>query len=518
MAAKGEGRDGQADATTEALVRGGKTVEKFDIFQDIAERTGGDIYIGVVGPVRTGKSTLIKRFMNQLVLPNIADENDRQRAIDALPQSAGGRSIMTTEPKFIPDDGVSVQFKEQISFKVRFVDCVGYQVAGALGYEEMEGVPRLVESPWYEEPVPFEQAAEVGTRKVISDHSTIGLVVTTDGSFGELPRDAYVPAEERVVEELRDLGKPFIVILNSSRPYDPQTVELAGELEHRYDVPVLPINAHELSPDDIQMILEQVLYEFPVKTVDIRMPDWVKELDAGHWLRARFDTAVGSATAMIHRLRDIDSAISDLSAFDLTEEVILRDMDLGSGEAVIEMTARPDLFYQVLSEVAGHGLGSQGDLLRYFRVLVYAKNEFDKVEDALREVRSTGYGLVPPVLDDINFEEPEPVRQGPHFGVRLRAAAPSIHMIRADISTEVTPIIGTERQCEELMQYLMEKFEDDPQKLWNTDLFGKPLIELVREGIQNKLYKMPDNVQDKLQETIQRLVNEGSGGLICIII
>jgi stage IV sporulation protein A len=492
-------------------------MEKFDLFQDLAERTGGDIYIGVVGPVRTGKSTLIKRFMERMVLPAITDPNDRERAIDSLPQSGSGRTVMTTEPKFIPDDGVEIQLNDAIKFRARLVDCVGYAVPGALGYIEEDG-PRMVLTPWSEDPMPFEQAAEIGTQKVIQEHSTIGLVVTTDGSFGELPRDAYVEAEERVVEELKALGKPFLVVLNTVTPTAPDTLALADELTARYDVPVVPANCQDLRQEDIVHILEQVLYEFPVTDLTITLAGWLPALPAGHSLLEQFDRATEAARAHVHRLRDIEAALATLRGNEYADDVKLESMDLGTGTAVISVGAREDLFYRVLSELADRHVGSDADILKLWREFVYAKSEWDKVQDAVREVRATGYGMVPPGLDDLVLEEPELIRRGNQFGMRLKARAPSIHLIRADIETEITPIVGTERQADELVQYLLDQFEDDPQKLWETNLFGKSLSDLVREGIQAKLFRMPENAQEKLQETLQRIINEGSGGLICIII
>jgi stage IV sporulation protein A len=492
-------------------------MEKFDLFKDLAERTGGDVYIGVVGPVRTGKSTFIKRFMERMVLPVIDDPNERERAIDSLPQSGTGKTVMTTEPKFIPDDGVEIHLNEAISFRARLVDCVGYSVPGALGYTEADDT-RMVRTPWSDEEMPFEEAAEIGTRKVIADHSTIGLVVTTDGSFGEIPRDAYVQAEEQVITELRELGKPFVMVLNSVNPYDEVTMMLATDLAERYDVPVIPVNCLELRQEDLVNILEQVLYEFPVSSVEFHLVDWVEALHPQHWLRAKFDEATSEVVSQVTRLRDIDNAIQALAANEYVSDVHLEKMELGTGLAEIWLNAPGDLFYRALAEMADRHVGGQGDIVRLWREYVDAKREWDRVEEAVEEVRASGYGMVPPQLTDLQLEEPEPIRRGAQFGVRLKASAPSIHMIRADIETEITPIIGTERQAEELIQYLMEQFEDDPKRLWETNLFGKSLHDLVREGIQSKLFKMPENAQEKLQETLQRIINEGSGGLICIII
>lgn len=491
-------------------------MEKFDLFRDIAERTGGDIYIGVVGPVRTGKSTFIKRFMETMVLPNITDPYDKERAKDELPQSAAGKTIMTTEPKFIPNEAVEINVKDNVSVRVRVVDCVGYTVDGALGYEEDEG-PRMVLTPWFDHEIPFEEAAEVGTRKVIAEHSTIGMVITTDGSVTDLSRDNYISAEERVVNELKELQKPFLVILNTNKPTAKETRELVAKLENNYDVPVIPVDCAQLNHDDIYSILQEVLYEFPVKEVNISLPKWVEELETAHWLRQKFDGAVQDVLQYVRRLRDIDRAIDDLSGYEFIADVILHDMDLGSGLAVIEITARPDLFYQVLEELTGFTISGEHHLLRLMQDLSVAKREYDKFASALDQVRQTGYGIVPPQLDEMVLEEPEIIRTGNRFGVRLRAMAPSLHIIRTDVQAEISPIIGTEKQSEELVQYLMREFEGEPEKIWRTNLFGKSLNSLVREGIQNKLSGMPEAAQNKLRDTLQKIVNDGSGGLICII-
>lgn len=491
-------------------------MEKFDLFRDIAERTGGDIYIGVVGPVRTGKSTFIKRFMETMVLPNINDPYEKERAKDELPQSAAGKTIMTTEPKFIPNEAVEITVKDNVRVRVRVVDCVGYTVEGALGYEEDDG-PRMVLTPWFDQEIPFQEAAEIGTKKVIAEHSTIGLVITTDGSVTDLARDKYVAAEERVVAELKELQKPFLIVLNTGRPTAKETRELVAKLENKYDVPVIPVDCLQLTHDDIYAILQEVLYEFPVKEVNISLPRWVEELETEHWLRQKFDGAVHDVVQYVRRLRDIDRAIDDLSGYDFVADVILHDMDLGNGIAVIEMTARSELFYQVLEELTGFTVSGEHHVLRLMRDLAVAKREYDKLAGAMEQVRQSGYGIVPPQLDEMVLEEPEIIRTGNRFGVRLRASAPSLHIIKTDVQAEISPIIGTEKQSEELIQYLLQEFEGEPEKLWRTNLFGKSLNSLVREGIQNKLNTMPENAQNKLRETLQKIVNDGSGGLICII-
>lgn len=492
-------------------------METTNIFRDLAERTGGDIYIGVVGPVRTGKSTFIKRFMEMLVLPNIEDVYERDRAKDELPQSGAGRTIMTVEPKFIPNEAVEISIKNGLSVKIRVVDCVGYTVDGALGYE-VESGPRMVRTPWFEEEIPFQDAAEIGTRKVIADHSTIGIVVVTDGSITDIPRESYVDAEARVVWELKELGKPYVIVLNTVHPDQAETVDLVRDLEDKHDVPVLSLNVAEMTQEDVLSILQEALYEFPVQEVSANLPQWIEELETSHWLRADLDQAIQDAVNSVHRLREIDQAVEQIRKNDFVATAVLEDVNLGTGEAVIDVRAREGLFHKVLEEVSGLAINGDQDIFRYLRDLSLAQHEYEKVAPALEEVREMGYGVVSPGLDDMVLEEPELIRQGNRFGVRLKASAPSLHIIKADITTEITPIIGTEKQCEELVRYILEEFEDDPQKIWQKDLFGKSLHDLVREGIQNKLHRMPENAQVKLQDTVSRIVNEGNGGLICIII
>lgn len=492
-------------------------MERTDIFRDIAERTGGDLYLGVVGGVRTGKSTFIRRFMELMVLPNMKNVHDRERAKDELPQGAAGRTVMTTEPKFIPNEAVEIQITPNLNVKMRMVDCVGYRVEGALGYEEDDG-PRMVSTPWFEEPIPFQEAAEVGTRKVISEHSTMGLVMTTDGSITEIDRESYIDAEERVIDEMKDINRPFLVLLNSTEAEGEEAQQLAAELSEKYDVPVLPVDCARMTQADILNILEKLLYEFPVNEVNISLPPWVEELEFKHWLRQKFEDSVRETVKNVRRLRDVNGAVESLAEYEFVDQVSLRSMDMGTGSASIGITSDPALFYQVLSEQSGFTIEGEKELFRLVKELSVAKREYDKVAQALGEVRDIGYGVVTPTLEELLLEEPELIRQGNRFGVKLKATAPSLHLIKADITTEITPIIGTERQCEELVQYMLREFEDNPQKIWESEIFGKSVHDLVREGIQNKLHRMPENAQLKLQETLQRIVNEGSGGLICIII
>nr|WP_245641307.1 stage IV sporulation protein A [Thermovenabulum gondwanense] len=492
-------------------------MENFDLFRDIAERTKGDIYIGVVGPVRAGKSTFVKKFMELLVLPNIDDPNAKLRAKDELPQSGAGRTITTAEPKFIPSQAVEITIKDNIKLRVRLVDNVGFTVRGALGYEDENG-PRMVSTPWYEKEIPFQEAAEIGTRKVIEEHSTIGIVVTTDGSITDIPRDNYVQAEERVIKEMKNIGKPFVVVLNSAKPEDELSKELREILEEKYDVPVLLYDCQNLRQEDIYEILEKTLYEFPVMEINIKMPRWVDALEKEHWLKKNIEETIRENVKNIYRLRDVEKVLESFKACDLIESVRVKELNPGTGKADIEMSTPDRLFYKVLSEISGVEVTNDHSLIKTLKEFSKAKKEYDKVAKALDDVKRVGYGIVPPQLDELTLEEPEIIRQGFRFGVRLRAVAPSIHMIRADIQTEVSPLIGTEKQSEELLNYLMSEFERSPEKIWQTNIFGKSLQELVREGIQNKLQHMPEAAQVKLQETLQRIVNEGSGSIICIIL
>lgn len=492
-------------------------MEKFDLFADIANRTGGSIYIGVVGPVRTGKSTFIKRFMDLFVLPNIHDIHLRERTNDELPQSGAGRMITTTEPKFVPEEPVEIVLQDSVRFRVRLVDCVGYTVPGAKGYLDEDG-PRMVMTPWFDHQIPFQEAAEIGTRKVISEHSTIGLVVITDGSVTDLERDDYIEAEERVIAELKELEKPFVVVLNTDQPHSSSALELASSLEERYQVKVVPLDCLRMSQNDIISLLQSALYEFPVREVNFRLPRWVEELTSDHWLRQDFESAVYQCVESIERLRDVDGSLSVLSSSDVIESVRLQAMDMGIGRVEIQLSADRALFYQVLAGMTGLEVDGDHHLIRLMQDLSIAKREYDKLAAALMQVRETGYGIVSPSLDDITFEQPELIKQGRHFGIRLTASAPSIHLIRANITTEVTPLVGTEKQGEELMQSLTEEFQEDPDALWSRDFLGRSLQDLVREGIQAKLNRMPENAREKLQETLSKIINEGSGGLICIIL
>jgi stage IV sporulation protein A len=470
-------------------------VEGNNILNDIAVRTGGDIYLGVVGPVRTGKSTFIKRFMELMILPNIQDVYDRERAKDELPQSGAGKTITTTEPKFVPNEAIQITTQNGLSLKVRLVDCVGYAVGGALGYEEDEE-PRMVKTPWFDYEVPFEEAAEIGTRKVITDHATIGIVVTTDGSISDIPRASYEEAEARVINELQELNKPFIILLNSTVPFDKDTMTLTDELVEKYGVSVVPVDVARMSTEQIYNILEEVLYEFPVQEVNIKLPRWVDELDEDFWLREDLELAVREILNGIRKVRDIDKAVEKLSEVENISYVSLEEMDLGTGTAAVDVTVPEEMYYRSLSDVSGFEVQGTHDVMRLMKDFSGAKREFDKVASALEEVKNSGYGVVTPRLEEMLLEEPELIRQGSRFGVKLKAKAPSLHIIKADITTEITPIIGTEKQCEELVRYMLDEFEEDPTKIWESNIFGKSLHDLVREGIQNKLHRMPEKCPD----------------------
>ncbi len=492
-------------------------MENLNLYQDIAKRTDGDIYVGVVGPVRTGKSTFIKKFMNLLVIPNIDNEYKKERAKDELPQSAGGRTIMTTEPKFVPNEAIEITIDNNLKLKTRLVDCVGYLVNNAIGYLE-DDMPRMVKTPWFDEEIPFEKAAEIGTKKVIEEHSTIGIVVTTDGSITDIPREDYVEAEERVVSELKSLKKPFIILLNSSQPHSEEAQALADQLSSKYDVQVIPINCEELSIEDINDMFSKVLYEFPIEQISINLPKWIDGLDFAHPLKTEIFKEIKEAFKDVRVLKEISSCINSFGASEIIVSAVPTDIMLGTGNVCVNINVKEELFYKVLSEMTGVQICNEGDLFSTISTLSVAKKKYDKIAYALEEVNAKGYGIVTPSIDELVLDEPEMVKQGSRFGVKLHATAPSIHMIRANIETEVSPIVGSEKQSEELVNYLLSEFENDPKQIWDSNIFGKSLHDLVNEGLQTKLSKMPDEAQAKLQETLERIVNEGSGGLICIIL
>lgn len=487
------------------------------IYREIANRTGGSIYVGVVGPVRTGKSTFLKKFMEKLVLPAIPEGYEREKAKDCLPQSGGGKTVMTTEPKFVPEAPVEVTLDGAGGVKIRLIDCVGYVVPEALGMME-DGAPRMVRTPWQEEPMPFREAAEYGTRKVITDHATIGLLVTTDGSIGEIPREQYAEAERRVVAELKEMKRPFAVVLNSAEPNSDSAVKLAYRLEEEYAAPVALVNAMQLEEEDIRHILELILREFPLRELRVSLPPWTGALDHGHPLRESLRNTLLAAARSLTRMGDVAGFADAVAGNDAVSAVRFTGEDYGSGVLSAEVSLRPSLYYQVISELTGLTVESDRQLVALLRDLGEIKKKYDKVSAALARVEQDGYGIVMPSTAELRLEEPEIVKMPGGYGVKLRASAPSIHMMRADIETELNPIVGTEQQSEELVKYLLEGFRDDPSELWETNMFGRSLHDMVEDGLRSKLENMPEDARGKLSDTLSRIINEGSGGLICILL
>lgn len=487
------------------------------VLKDISLRTDGDIYLGVVGAVRTGKSTFIKRFMERVVLPHISDFSERERTKDELPQSAKGRTIMTTEPKFVPNQAVQLSVDEGFDVRVRLVDCVGYIIDEAQGFEDEHG-PRMIHTPWFDEAIPFKDAAEIGTRKVIQDHSTIGVVLSTDGSFGEIPRSHYVEAEEKVVSELKDVGKPFIMVLNTTKPTSEDTLYLRDTLKDQYDIPVIPLNVEESTEEELYAILREALFEFPVLELNVQLPEWVLTLSDTHWLRQHFNQAISETLKEIKRLRDVEEMIQAFRTYDYISEAHINTIEMGQGIASIDLDTTDDIYDRVLTEMIGEEIESKAQFLKLMHRLTLAEKEYREVEGALQMVKQTGYGVSSPQLEDMSLDEPEIIKQGQRYEVKLHAKAPSIHMIKVDVTSEFAPIIGTESQGEELIRYLMQDYEQDPLSIWDREVFGRSLSAIVRDGIQAKIGLMPENAREKLQLSLTKIVNEGHGGLIAIVL
>lgn len=491
-------------------------MENIRVYQDLQDRTGGEIYIGVVGPVRTGKSTFIKNFMDTVVIPNLPDGQQKERAIDELPQSAAGRTIMTTEPKFIPEQAVTVQLDDAAACSVRMIDCVGYIVPSAIGYIE-EDQPRMVRTPWFDEPIPFNMAAELGTKKVITEHSTIGLVVTTDGSISEIPREEYEEAEERVIAELSSTSRPYVVLVNCVDPESSDSKTLAANLQEKYSVPVLPINCLSITEQDVRAILLNLLYQFPVRELELSIPGWAAKLPPSHWLMQGLLGSIRSACA-ITRMSEVRSLFHAVENCELVSHVKVDSLNLGSGRGRVQVQLDPTLFYRILSEQTGLALHDESDLMQQLLEMSAIRTRFAKLSQAYDDVLETGYGIVMPDVEELTLEEPQIFKQSGKYGIRLKANAPSIHMMRTQIQTEITPIVGSEQQSEELVLYLLKEFEENPAQIWESNIFGKSLHELVNEGLHNKLYRMPTDARDKVRETIERVINDGCNGLLCIIL
>ena len=491
-------------------------MEKYEIIKNIAQRTGGDIYLGVVGAVRTGKSTFIKKMVETLVVPYIEDEYEKKRTLDEIPQSAAGKTIMTTEPKFIPNRAAKVKI-DDFDCNIRLVDCVGFVIDNAKGANDENG-PRMVKTPWYDEEIPFTEAAEIGTEKVIKDHSTIGIVVTTDGSIGEFNRSDYLEAENRVIEELKDIGKPFIVLLNTTHPTLPETERLAESLKEEYSVPVLPINIDTMNEREMTTILREALYEFPILEVQVNMPEWIAILNHDNPIKKVYIEAIKNSVVEVDKLRDIEHITDHFKDYEEIEKAYLSNVDPATGIVTINLEAPSDLYNQVLKEIVKIDVTSKASLLSLFQEYEEAKREYDQIKYALKMVKQTGYGVATPSLNDMKLETPEIIKQGPRYGVKLKAIAPSIHMIRVDVNSTFEPIIGSETQSKELIDYLMRDYEHNPSEIWKSEIFGRSLDNIVQEGIQSKIAMMPDNIRYKLQQTLTKVVNKGSSNMIAIVL
>lgn len=492
-------------------------MEKKELLESIARRGNGEIYLGVVGAVRTGKSTFIKRFIENLVVPNITDEYEKKRCLDEIPQSAQGKTIMTTEPKFVPSSGAKLKV-EDFEADIKLVDCVGFVIPNAVGYEDTDGNPRMIKTPWFSDSVPFVEAAEIGTEKVIKDHSTIGIVVTTDGSFGELKREDYLEAEEKVIGELLSIGKPFIIVLNSSKPNSNEARSIKDNLESTYSVPVLPINVENMDEKEILEILKQALYEFPVMDIAIDIPEWVHVLSNNHEIKKHYLDKIKESVTNVTKVRDVEDIITHFKDSSIISNAYISNLDTANGIVNIRLESEDELYQSVLKSLVGDAATSKAGLLKVFTTYAEGKEELDVLKDALKSARGTGYGIVFPTLKDMKLSTPEIIKQGNRYGVKLKAVASSIHMIRVDVESTFEPIIGSELQSKELINYLMKDYQTDPSSIWKSEIFGRSLDVIVKEGIQAKLSIMPENTRYKLSQTVTKIVNKGSSNLIAFVI
>lgn len=491
-------------------------MEKYEIIKNIAKRSGGDIYLGVVGAVRTGKSTFIKRVVETLIVPNIEDEYERKRALDEIPQSAAGKTIMTTEPKFVPNNTAKIKI-DDINCNIKLIDCVGYMINNAIGATDENG-PRMVKTPWYNEEIPFTEAAEIGTEKVIKEHSTIGIVVTSDGSIGDFQRSDYIEAETRVIEELKSIGKPFIVVLNTTHPTHPDTENIAREIKSKQNIPVLPINIEAMNEKDMYNILREALYEFPVLEVRVNMPEWISILNSDNKIKKAYIESIKESVIEINKIRDVEKITEHFLENEYIEKCYLSDIDTSTGIITVNLTAPIKLYNETLNELIDKDIKTKADLLSLFQEYNVAKREYNQIKYALNMVKQTGYGIATPSIDDMKLDKPEIIKQGPRYGVKLKAVAPSIHMIKVDVESTFEPIIGSETQCKELIDYLTKDKETDKNEIWKSEIFGRSLDSIVQEGIQSKINLMPDNIRFKLQNTLTRVVNKGSNNVITIVI
>ncbi len=492
-------------------------MNSFDIYKDIAMRTKGDIYIGVVGPVRTGKSTFIKSFMDKLVIPNIENDYVKTRTLDELPQAGEGNAIMTTEPKFVPNEAVKISLEGGIDLNVRLIDCVGYIIDGVKGHI-VDDKPRMVSTPWSEQKMPFAQAAELGTQKVIKDHSTIAVVITSDGTITDIPRENYINSEGRVVNELKSLNKPFVIVLNSAQPESDKTLEIAHQMENKYGTKVIPVDCKNLSQDAVNDILEEALYQFPIGEIDITLPKWLEAMPINHWLKENIISSVREMASKINGIRDINKNISILENNENVKKLYAENINLGEGKANIDVTLNDNLFYSILSETTGMEITSEYELISMMKNLAEAKRAYDKIKFALDEVNKKGYGIVTPSVEEMTISEPEVLKQGNRFGIKIDADAPSIHLIKTNIKTSVSPIVGSEDQSKELVGYLKNQYKENPENMWDYNIFGRSLKELITDDLNSKLMRMPEDTQYKFKETLQKIINEGNGGLICIML
>ena len=492
-------------------------MEKNEIISSIAKRGNGEIYLGVVGAVRTGKSTFIKRFIENLVVPNIEDEYEKKRCLDEIPQSAQGKAIMTTEPKFVPSNGANIKIDE-FQANIRLIDCVGYVVANATGFLDDDGNPRMVKTPWFTDPVPFVEAAEIGTQKVIQDHSTIGIVVTSDGSYGELTRQDYLEAEEKVITELKNIGKPFIVVLNTVHPTNTETINLANELRETYDVEVMPISVETMNEHEIYEILKKALYEFPVLDIKVNIPKWVHVLNNNHYLKKHYLEKITESVTRVDKIKDIDTIISNFEDSEYINKSYISEVDASTGIVTLNLESSNDLYNEILKEMMGSSVTTKAGLLKMFADFSEGKQEYDQIKNALKMARNTGYGIVYPSLKDMKLDTPEIIKQGSRYGVKLKAVASSIHLMRVDVESTFEPIIGSELQSKELINYIMKDFETDPASIWKSEIFGRSLDDIVKEGIQAKLSIMPENTRYKLSQTVTKIVNKGANNLIAIVL